>query len=128
MNPNTRSSKIFALTNQAVSELKTTLKVAEGAPDIEFVLVLRSDGNVDFLAPPGDELVNFDLSRKKYTLHKVPKECQTGYEIQGVEVEEGSADVRKRTENKIGKVVNPIAFSVFENSGCACTGGGCVYR
>ena len=119
-----RPSKVFSLPQRLAEELNES-------GEFEFVLVLRADGNVDFLACPDDRhrqllQINPDGDRYVYELPTKYK-CE---ELKPSELEKGDVDkIQKNlTEGKVVKASMPIGFTVFENSGCVYPGGTCVCR
>jgi hypothetical protein len=129
--PKRRLPKVFALTQRAVDELLQSLP-DESESSFEFVVVYRSNGAIDFLAAPGDELLQEDCNGR-FCLHSVPTEDPGHFilkEVEKCEVESGAEiieDLTTRTPKRV-TTDNFVAFSTLSSSGCACSGGGCTYK
>lgn len=137
--PTRRLPKLQLLSQNATSELINTLQPEEGDPDIEFIIVVRKDADLDYIIPyddnlnTGDKLVQLDFCEEKCFLYQVDlSSCQNSnfieYELTKLEVPCDSQEVKDLTTNRVIKATNPISVSIFENSGCGCSGGSCVYR
>jgi hypothetical protein len=129
--PKRRLPKVFALTQRAVDELLQSLP-DEGESSFEFVVVYRSNGAIDFLAAPGDELLQEDCNGS-FCLHCVPTEDPGRHfilkEVEKCEVDPGARIIEDLTTTpKRPTTDNFVAFSTLQSSGCACSGGSCAYR
>lgn len=137
-----RLANISLLSKKATRELIDSLPPGDGDREIEFVAVVRKDAEIDYLIPQdqnlanNNKLVQVDTRNGECIFYEISLEdgCYSEENFIAAQIQgclEGSCEterVRNVINNNVVKSTNAVAFSIFENSGCGCSGGGCVYR
>lgn len=138
--PTRRQPRVNLLSRDATRELTNSLPLGEGEREIEFVVAVRRDGDLDYYIPNvdtlniGSQLVQIDTCNGLCFSYEVSKDpCQggnqfiveNGFTKKAVPCDE--AIVKKLTTGRIVKELHSVAFTIYENSGCACSSGSCLH-
>lgn len=128
-NPKRRQPIVNLLSREATRELINSLPPDDR--EIEFVLTVTKKGNADHHIlqdnlKNGDRLVQTDTCEGKCFIHEVSTAGQCAIKEPRM-VPCDSQEVKDLITNKVVREVNSIGVVIYENSGCACTSGGCLH-